>query len=114
MDVNISTVAVERLANIENLLVELIKNQSSTTTSPPPRDIITVPEAAKFLKRSNANIYELASKRLIPHSKLFGKQLLFSVKELTELIKKNKVPTIDEMNIEADQFLSQKKKKNIR
>lgn len=59
-------------------------------------EILTIQEAADFLKLKKATIYALVSKSEIPNSKQ-GKRLYFSKQELTDWIKSGRRKTAAEI-----------------
>lgn len=60
-------------------------------------------------KPAHATIYGWLSKKYIPAHKQ-GNRWIFSVSEIDEWIKKGKVKTVTEIELDADAFLSSKKK----
>jgi excisionase family DNA binding protein len=66
-------------------------------------DILTVQQAADFLKLKIATLYEKTSRKLIPHFKK-GNKLYFHLSELQEWIQKGKVKTHEEIESEAITF----------
>lgn len=72
-------------------------------------EFLNIEEAAEFLNLSVPTIYSKVSRREIPHIKR-GKRLYFSSKELTEFLKSGRVKTIDELEADADAYLTSKKK----
>lgn len=69
---------------------------------------LTIKEAAEFIQRPVASIYNLVSKRLIPHSKI-GNRLYFDKLELIDWIKSGRVNTNSELEARADEILTGKK-----
>src|ERR1700674_1336817 len=66
-------------------------------------DILTVQQAADFLKLKIATLYEKTSRKLIPHFKK-GNKLYFHLSELQDWIQKGKVKTHEEIESEAISF----------
>jgi excisionase family DNA binding protein len=58
------------------------------------KNVFTFEEAALMTGLSKSYLYQLTSKRLIPHYKPKGKQVYFDRAELEKWMKQNKVPTI--------------------
>jgi len=67
--------------------------------------ILSVEEVAQLLRVSVPTIYHYTSGRLIPFFKK-GKRLYFSKDAIKEWVKKGKVKTMDEIEIEANTYLS--------
>jgi predicted DNA-binding transcriptional regulator AlpA len=89
----------ERLDRIESLLQFIIANQQSIQHSDKGRQCDTGIELAiRITGYERKTIYNLAYKRMIPHSKRRGK-LFFDEKELKEWIKQGKRQTLDELNL---------------
>jgi excisionase family DNA binding protein len=66
-------------------------------------DILTVQQAADFLKLKIATLYEKTSRKLIPHFKK-GNKLYFHLSELQDWIQKGKVKTHEEIECEAKTY----------
>lgn len=69
---------------------------------------LTVDETAKFLNLSVPTIYSKVSKRELPYSKR-GKRLYFLKSDLEDYLKGGRVKTVQEIESEADRFLTNKK-----
>ncbi len=93
-----------RLANIENLLLDLKHDAKNTHNLPETDQLLTIQQAADFLKLSVPTIYSLVSRSEIPVSKK-GKRLYFSEQELTAWIKGGRKKTLQELSAEADKYL---------
>jgi excisionase family DNA binding protein len=63
-------------------------------------DILSSKEAAKFLNIKVETLYEKTSTKSIPHFKR-GNRLYFSLTDLKDWIKSNKVLTVDELRNQA-------------
>ena len=96
-----------KIENIEQLLSE-----KRPPTNNESEDLITIQQAATFLKLSVHTIYGLVSRVDIPSMKK-GKRLYFSKQELNGWIKTGKKKTVAEIESEADNFLSTIKKRTI-
>lgn len=85
-----------RLAAIEDLLLEMKRNQLSTATTPsiPQARILTINEAAEFVGLAKATLYKLTSAGQIPHSKR-GKKLYFEREVLEAWLTENKVKPLE-------------------
>ena len=68
-------------------------------------ELLTVTQAAEYLKLKTNTIYVLTSQRRIPHSKN-GKRVLFSKKELCEWVKSGRRKTHEELEAEAVAYVS--------
>lgn len=96
-----------RLSNIENLLLDLKHSAKVPTSQPETDQLLTVQDAAAFLKLSVPTIYSLTSKGVLPVMKR-SKRCYFSKTELLNYLKQGRKKTIAE--IEADvQNLTKKK-----
>ena len=71
---------------------------------------LNVQQTADFLTLTVPTIYSKVSKREIPFSKR-DKRLYFLKSDLIEYIKDGRVKTVSEVEAEADQFLTSKKRK---
>ncbi|WP_167604958.1 helix-turn-helix domain-containing protein [Maribellus sediminis] len=69
------------------------------------KDVLTMPEAAKYLSLSEGYLYQLISKGVIPHYKPNGKKLYFSRQELDNWVLSNKQQSRDEIRQSAEDFL---------
>ena len=95
-------VKLTRIERILQLLLEKNDEQEKTNDS----DIINGIELAMRLTgKSRQTIYQLVSKRKIPHFRKSGK-LYFSKNELIDWIKSGAVPTIEQLKKSADQILN--------
>ncbi len=92
----------EKLESIEQLLLQLNKNQPETDK------IFTVGEAAEFLNLSTATIYGLVSKGELPVMKR-SKRCYFSKLELISYLKKGRRKTNQEIEAEADEYLMKRR-----
>jgi excisionase family DNA binding protein len=70
---------------------------------------LNVKQAAEFLHIEVATLYEKTSRKLIPHFKR-GNKLYFNSSELEMWIKEGKVKTVDEIGIEATNYLLKKRR----
>jgi excisionase family DNA binding protein len=95
----------DRLENIEKLLLQ----KSNPTTIPETDQLLTIQQAAELITLSVPTLYGLVSRKEIPVSKR-GKRLYFSKFELTDWIKAGRKLTIAEIDKQAAQFISDKRK----
>ncbi|HWI93233.1 MAG TPA: helix-turn-helix domain-containing protein [Flavisolibacter sp.] len=103
----------ERLSKIESSLALLQDTFNNYPFKKEEEDeLMDINGVAKLLHRSKDTIYIYTHKKLIPHSKVAG-NLLFSKKEILEWVKANKVKTLLETEISADEFLEKNYKKKI-
>lgn len=93
-----------KIENIERLL-----QQQATSSTPQSDDLLSIEQAAGFLKLSVPTVYGLVSKRLVPCMKK-SKRLYFSKNELSEYIKAGRKKTTLEIARETDDYLSNTKK----
>ena len=97
-----------RLQNIESLLIDL-KHKPAAQASQPDAEVLTVPEAAKFLRLSVQTVYGLISKGQLPVMKR-SKRCYFSKAELIAYLKEGRRSTHSEIASNADQYLIKRKK----
>lgn len=95
----------ETVNNIERLLLE----NSKQTTKEPSDELLTVQDAAKFLRLSVPTIYTLISKGELPVMKR-SKRCYFSKVELINYVKQGRKRTLAEIESEADTYLAKKNK----
>ena len=93
---------IEKVDNLELI----IKNQPKDSED----EFLTVEEASAFLTLSLPTVYSKVSKKALPYMKK-GKRLYFLKSDLIEYIKNGRVRTVSEVEAEADQFLTSKKRK---
>lgn len=93
---------------IENL-VERISNNLKQNYKSQSRiqedELLTIDEAAKFVKLSKPTLYGLVHKRTIPFSKK-GKRLYFQKQQLLDWIDSGKRETKSSLQSKADVYLS--------
>ncbi len=100
----------QMFCKIEN--IERILQKQATSAHPQSDELLSVEQAAVFLKLSVPTIYGLVSRREIPSMKK-GKRLYFSKQELTNWIKTGRNFTAIEADTEADNYLSHKRKGRV-
>ena len=64
---------------------------------PTMKELISIAEAATYLKMPLQSVYKLTSKRLVPFYKP-GKRILFDVSELDAWLLQSKKATVTELN----------------
>lgn len=74
------------------------------------KDLLTINEASSFINLAKPTIYGLVSRAKIPCMKQ-GKRLYFSRQELTAWIKSGRKKTVQDIEAEADNYLSGKRKR---
>lgn len=86
------------ISQVKELVSEIksLNNNLNIAKESDDNDIIDVEAASKLLNISKPTIYLKVSKRQIPYMKN-GKKLLFSKKEILQLIRSNRVKTISEL-----------------
>jgi len=100
----------ERLSNIESILLDLTNGKDTSPVSDQD-NLLTVPEAAKFLSLSVPTVYGMIHKREIPFMKpKGGKRVYFSKQELLEWMKGSRKSTRAEIKGEVSHFLNHKKR----
>ena len=99
-----------RLNTIESLLLDIKHSSPIEALTEPKDELLTVQEAAKFLKLTVPTIYSKVSRNELPVMKK-GKRLYFSQKELLEYLQTGRKKTNTEIAAEADAYLSNTQKK---
>ena len=92
---------------LKDALKEVLGEQLGAIKQQLP-DILTVQQAADFLKLKITTLYEKTSRKLIPHFKK-GNKLYFHLSELQAWITQGKVKTREEIEGEAITFTLNKK-----
>ena len=98
-----------RLSSLENLILDLKHKPILIKPTDQPEQLLTIKEAAQFLKLTVPTIYSKVSKGELPVMKR-GKRLYFSNTELMEYIKEGRKKSNAEIELEAEAYLSNKKK----
>jgi len=99
--------AVAKLTNEISELKTLLLEKKESPCSEEKEQILNTQEAAEFLDLSVPTIYSKVSRKEIPFCKRSGR-LYFSSTELRDYIKGGKESTYDEIEQQADLYLSQK------
>ena len=94
-----------KVNNLE-LLIKLLTPQQPSTAED---KLLTVKECAKFLNLKASTIYSKINRGELPYSKV-GKRLYFSKAELTTYIKSGKVLSNDDIEQQANAYISNSKK----
>ncbi len=97
-----------KLDRIEALLAEIKQTPSIQTPESAPDEVLTVPEAAKFLSLKQQTIYSLIRRKLLPAMKR-SKQYYFFRADLVEYLKQGKQITTREANAAAEAILKAKR-----
>jgi len=99
-----------RLSSIESLLLDIKHNKPNSIVQKPKEKLLTIKEAADFLKLSVPTMYSKVSRGELPVMKR-GKRLYFSEKELLEYLKAGRRKTNDELEREAETYFLANKKR---
>ena len=99
------TMLTKEVSELKRLLIE--KQEQPTTDQ--PEQLLTVQEAAQFLNLTVPTIYSKVSKNELPFMKR-GKRLYFSNIELMEYLKEGRKKSNEEIEREAELYLSNIKK----
>lgn len=99
--------AVTELNRKVDELYDIITSKQSKDSAD---QFLSVKETAKFLNLSVPTIYSKVSRRELPYIKR-GKRLYFSMKDLETYLKEGRIKTVDELEAEADQYLTSKKRR---
>jgi excisionase family DNA binding protein len=81
-----------------------------TLDKPDESGVFNMNEAATYLKISKQTLYGMTSKRILPHYK-HGHRIYFRRNELDEWVSKGKVKTKEEIEAEANTYLSRRNKR---
>ncbi|HEY9222335.1 MAG TPA: helix-turn-helix domain-containing protein [Lutibacter sp.] len=95
------------IIELKSLVIQLLgkPNNNEVETQDNP---LTIKEVASLVNLSIPTIYGYVQKNNIPHYKN-GNRLVFFRSEIIDWLKKFKVKTLDEINRDADTYLSNKK-----
>ncbi|MEZ7500811.1 helix-turn-helix domain-containing protein [Flavobacterium sp. Arc3] len=96
-------VVQELNAKIDNIMLLLQLAKPDVKQS----DLLTIQEAASFLNLSKHTLYNKANKNELPYMKK-GKRLYFSRAELMAYIKSGKISSIQEIQEQSSNYLSNK------
>ena len=99
------TMLTKEVSELKHLLIE---KQEQTPTDQ-PEQLLTIQEAAEFLRLSVPTLYSKVSKGELPVMKR-GKRLYFSRTELLEYVKAGRKKSNAEIEQEAKAYLLNKKK----
>ena len=104
-------IILERLErNREALIKEINRNGNQIEkASALQSKILNVSQTAEYLFMAIPTLYGYTSKREIPHYKM-GKRIYFKKAELDEWITKSRVKTKEEIEKEAGDYLSKRRK----
>ncbi len=89
----------------KEVVEQLLKNKSKSELNS-DEDFLSAEQAADFLKIKLNTIYSKVEKGDLPHYRSGKRKLLFSKKELEEYISKRKGKSMDEISIEADNYIN--------
>lgn len=73
------------------------------------KEVLTSDEAARYMGVSKSYLYKLTMRRQIPHFKPLGKMCYFNRKELEAWLQRNRVATMDEIEMEAQAYCMRSK-----
>ncbi|MCQ2189637.1 MAG: helix-turn-helix domain-containing protein [Paludibacteraceae bacterium] len=80
---------------------ESIVESLETESREPKREYLTFAETCKYLGVTRASLYNMTSRKQIPHYKPNGKSLFFKESDLVAWIESKRVKTADEIESEA-------------
>jgi len=110
MEINPFVTLEGHLLSIKEMLAQILEGSAQNNTVPKKKDLVQTAPAAVHLGLKEQTVRVKASKKEIPHSKVGGR-LWFSLSELDEWIRSQKVKTNDELSAEADAHLKKLKRK---
>ena len=96
-----------RLSSIETLLLDIKHQPQQVEPTDHSDQLLTIQQAAEFLRLSVPTLYSKCSKSELPYMKR-SKRLYFSREQLTEYIKAGRKLTNAEIQQQADQYLTSK------
>ena len=100
------SMSLEKLERIEKLL--LGNSDKPIIHSDKP---LTITEAAEFLGVSKSTMYKFTCSHLIPHFKP-GKHVNFLKKDLMDYIMQNRIKSMKDIEIEAENYIIQRRRKS--
>lgn len=74
------------------------------------KTVLQLEDAASYIGFSKSYLYKLTSSNTIPHYKPQGKQIYFDKNELDQWLLRNRVKTVEEVEKEAADHLTNKKR----
>lgn len=86
-------------------LAEAIADRASLCA----KEVLTLEEVSRYTGLKASYIYQLTSKRQIPHYKPTGKYIFFNRAEVEEWLQKHRVSTSEELETKAVTFCNKKK-----
>ncbi|MCG8321312.1 MAG: helix-turn-helix domain-containing protein [Cytophagales bacterium] len=75
------------------------------------KEVLTFSEFCKYCGISESHGYKLTSQNRVPHYKPSGKMVYFKRSEIDDWLLKNPVKTIDQIELEADDYVTFHKRK---
>lgn len=99
---------VAHLAGEISTLKNLIEEIRDTSQKPGPDELMTIKQAGEFLHLTVQTLYNKVSKNEIPFMKR-GKRLYFSKEKLTDYLQQGSNEMQSDIDIEVNEFLSNKK-----
>ena len=99
--------AVNQLCEKLDIIERLLRANKSQQPNEVTEQLLTVEEAAEFLKLAVPTIYSKVSKRELPVMKR-GKRLYFSSTELMAYLKEGQKQSYAQIDAEADKLLNSK------
>jgi excisionase family DNA binding protein len=103
--------AVKMLTKEVSEMKRLLMDKQEQTTTDQPEQLLSIDEAAEFLRLAKPTLYSKVSRNEIPFMKR-GKRLYFSRTELMDYLKGGRKKSQEEIREEVDSFLANKKKAN--
>jgi len=100
----------EAVTELTRKVDELYKVINKVQPQEPEDQFLTVEQTADFLTLSVPTIYSKVSRRELPHMKR-GKRLYFARKDLEAYLQGGRVKTVSEIEAEADQYLTSRKRR---
>jgi excisionase family DNA binding protein len=107
--VTITQITPNELELLIHNSLQKILNSHQPQTNEPEAEVLTVPEAAKFLRLSVQTVYTLISKGTLPVMKR-SKRCYFSKSDLLEYLKQGRKNALADSESNAVQYLEKKKK----
>lgn len=77
------------------------------------KEFLNLEETANYLSLSKSKLYKLTSKKEIPHYKPSGKIIYFKRSEINEWVFKNKITSVEELENELEQYMSNNSKNKM-
>ncbi len=104
------TEMAEVIQHLIQELASLKKAWPDKSTTYSNKRYFSLKDASIYIGRKESTMYQYSSKRIIPSNKPNGKDVIFDITDLDNFLSKNHRKSKEEIELEAENFLSKKKK----